>query len=180
MKGLDWWLDVLAHWEIFSPIRLWECLPPAYEPSYLSVVPTPLPGPAHPQYSCPKTSFVGDRKESFWLGRTLLEHPSLARKPWGWRQRCPESRQHRQEHWAGWSRTASGTQVPWAAAAPVRQCQGTGSNTVLPLFINGSVLSDMHLGSWQIALPKPILQHHSGGCKQNRCGHPYLKSILAV
>lgn len=71
VKDLDWWLNVLAHWEIFSTIQLWECLSPAYEPSYLSIV-LPLSQDLHtPNIPTPIPAL---------LGRTDLQHPSLARK----------------------------------------------------------------------------------------------------
>lgn len=67
----------------FSHNTIVERLSSACEPSYLSRIPTPLPGLTHPQYSYCTTSFVVEKKERFSLGRTVLQHPSLARKPWG-------------------------------------------------------------------------------------------------
>lgn len=142
VKDSYWWLDVLAPWKFFSTIRLWECLSLAYEPSYLSTVlflPTPLPGPAHPQYSCSNTSLLRREKKASGWEELICSIPalqgSLVRDEARATVRAGSTRESR-EHWAVQSRTVSGTQVPRTAPTPVRQCQDTGSNTIPPLFTN--------------------------------------------
>lgn len=172
MEELHWWL--LAHSEIFSTIQLWkDCLQHASLP--ISVEFLLLSQDLHtPNIPTARPALLWRRKKDSVWEELFCSTPA-------WRGSLGDEASIALS--AGSTRGSPGLYGAEQARAHKSHrlhlhlhqcdCARTPAQTLsCRCSLPARVLSDVPWHSCQLAPPKPMLQHRSGGCEQNRGGHP--------